>query len=112
MCSNEYTKARHLAVSCLTLFNAHRGGEPVRLLLKTVLGFAIVWSVEQWLFGHFKVTFQAGKGYNHLVLVWIPDDAAEAVRQLADPGRRKERGVQEEKLYLFSCVQGSHDHVS
>ena len=68
--------------------------------------------VEKQLFGHMKVTFQPGKGNNHLVPVLIPDDTAEALRQLSDVDRRKECGVQEGNRYLFPCIYGSLDHVS
>jgi len=121
--STEYTRIRDLAVSRLTLFNARRGGELARLLLtewhdaetgswvdqNAVMKLS---QVEKQLFGHMKVTFQPGKGNNHLVPVLIPDDTAEALRQLSDVDRRKECGVQEGNRYLFPCIYGSLDHVS
>jgi len=121
--SNEYTKARDLAVSRLTLFNARRGGEPARLLLSEwqdaesgswVDQNAVhkLNEVEQQLFGHLKVTFQAGKGNNHLVPVLIPDDTAKTLRQLASAETRKQCAVDERNTYLFPCIQGSLEHVS
>ena len=68
---------RDLTVSRLTLFNARRGGEPARLTLKewneaasgTWLGTDIdgkANEIERKLFGDFKLTYQSGKGNNHL----------------------------------------------
>ena len=68
--------------------------------------------VEKQLLGHMKVTFQAGKGNNHLVPVLIPDNTAEALQQLLDVERRKECVVQEGNSYLFPCIYGSHNHLN
>jgi len=68
--------------------------------------------VEKQLLGHMKVTFQAGKGNNHLVPVLIPDNTAEALQQLLDVERRKEYIVQKGNSYLFPCIYGSHNHVN
>lgn len=53
-----------------------------------------------------------GKRNNHLVLVLIPEDTAERLRQLANTETRKECGVQERNHYLCPCIQSSLNHVS
>lgn len=71
----------------LTVFNARRGGEPARLVpsewrdadmnswldLKRVQSSSVT-EFERSMFKDLKITFQGGKGVNHLVPHLIPRD--------------------------------------
>ena len=94
--SSNFTELRDLTVSRLTVFNARRGGEPSRLKLDE-------WQEaedNQWidsqrvddmhdpldkhLLAKLRVTYQTGKGNNHLVPVLFPPDTIEAMRKLTN----------------------------
>jgi hypothetical protein len=121
--SKEFVCLRDLAVSRLTLFNARRGGEPARLLITdwkdAELGAWIdnsavkkLHEVEQKLFRDMRVTYQTGKGNNHLVPVIIPNDTVCALRKLCDDKIRADVGILETNRYIFPCTQLSMEHVS
>jgi hypothetical protein len=117
-----YAELRDLAVSRLTLFNGRRGGEPARLLLSewkdaesgTWLNPARIEKLpetEALLFKSMLITYQGGKGNNHLVPVLIPNDSRQAMRLLSDPHIRQMSGVHCANRYMFPCTQESETHV-
>jgi len=123
---HSYSELRDLTVSRLTLFNARRGGEPARLLLSE-------WKDadnDNWLrrsgpqsadsesgdselqmFHDMKITYQSGKGNNHLVPVLIPSDLMKAMKILSDISVREMSGVRSNNIYMFASTQ-SDSHVS
>ena len=121
--SQEFVKLRDLTASRITLFNARRGGEPARLTISEWEEAANdswlntdymkhIDDKEKVLFKQMKVTFQTGKGNNHLVPVLIPIDSTQAMAKLADPKIRKNANVHPSNLYIFPCIQGSLNHMS
>ena len=122
--SSEFIQLRDLLVSRLTLFNARRGGEPCRLLMKEWEDAENdVWlpadSVERIddpamkvLVGMFKLAYQAGKGSQHLVSLLIPNDCITGMRILTNTEVRRNAGVAESNTYVFASTQNSSDHVS
>lgn len=117
-----YAKLRDLAVSRLTLFNGRRGGEPARLLLSewkdaekgTWLDPTRIEKLpdnEALLFKSMLITYQGGKGNNHLVPVLIPNYTCQAMRLQRDHQIRKVSGIQVDNRYMFPCTQQSETHV-
>ena len=109
-----YCELRDLVVSRLTLFNARRGGEPARLTTKEWEDAA----AGTWLRrcheseSQMKITFEGGKGNNHLVSVLFPDDCCNALRKLSDPEIRRSVDINENNHYLFPATHSSDSHVS
>ncbi|XP_057290065.1 uncharacterized protein LOC130612732 isoform X2 [Hydractinia symbiolongicarpus] len=116
--SHTFIKLRDCTCTRLTLFNGRRGGEPARLLLRE-------WQEAEegtWLDrqrfdvvdndGDLKITYQTGKGVNHLVPVLIPKDIFFAMRTLADKEIRRNVGISETNPYLFPSTQNSERHFS
>jgi len=117
--SHSFVELRDVVCTRLTLFNGRRGGEPARLLLSE-------WKeaeTDQWLDkqriaefkdelkDEMKITFQCGKGKNHLVSVLIPKDCLKCMKMLADPENRANSAVRESNKYVFASVQ-SDNHCS
>lgn len=84
--THDFMRLRDITANRITLFNGRRGGEPARLLLSeweeakndTWLNSqyqAKIDDVKRKIFKDTKVTFQGGKGNNHLVPVIIPKDS-------------------------------------
>ena len=114
--AESFTIVRSAAATCLTIFNGRRGGEPVRL------------RVHQWheaLSGELTekdelpddydqdtmlVTFQTGKGADHLVPVIFPPDSISSLKYLTDPEIRGLAGVLPSNDYIFASTQGSDSH--
>ena len=74
-----YVELRDVACTRLVLFNGRRGGEPARLLLREWTEAANgAWlddqRSEELTETTMKITYQSGKGSNHLVPVLIPED--------------------------------------
>ena len=109
-----YCELRDLVVSRLTLFNARRGGEPARLTIKEWEDAA----AGTWLRSchesesQMKITFEGGKGNNHLVSVLFPDDCCNALRKLSNPEIRRSVDINENNHYLFPATHSSDSHVS
>jgi len=122
--SQEFSPLRDLVVSRLTLFNARRGGEPSRLLLKEwEAADKDVWlpqqtieqiddPAERLLAGSLKIAYQSGKGSQHLVSLLIPTDCVKAMTILVDSEVRRNAGVNVENPFVFPYTQSSIDHVS
>lgn len=64
------------------------------------------------MFGRMKITFEGGKGNNHLVSVMFPDDCCDALRKLADPEIRQSVEISDKNIYLFPASHMSDSHVS
>ncbi|XP_057294029.1 uncharacterized protein LOC130657627 isoform X3 [Hydractinia symbiolongicarpus] len=117
-----FVELRDCACTRLVLYNGRRGGEPSRL---TVTQW-IEAEKDEWLdkqriqdiaketnlSSGTKITFQSGKGVNHLVPVFIPKDTVAAMKLLANEQVRKDAGVLEENSYIFPSTQGSDNHCS
>jgi len=121
--SSAYSELGNLVLSRVTLFNARRRGEPARLTLSEWqvaasdqwLNSASVSSgteVEQQLFRELKITYQADKGNNHLVLVLFPSDTVQAMEKLMDQTVREFAGIHPDNAYAFPNLKHSKDHVS
>jgi len=120
-----FVELRDLTVCRLTVFNARRGGEPARLVLsewrdaeqdswldQRHVQSSSVKDVEQRMFKDLKITYQGGKGVNHLVPVLIPCDLVEAMRTLSDPSVRALADVHEANQYMFPSTQLASTHVA
>jgi len=116
--TESFTTVRSSVATYLIIFNGRRGGEPVRLQL------------EQWdealkgdwvdkcdLPGDFDrdtmlVTFQTGKGADHLVPLLFPPETVKAMKYLADPEVRRLAGILTTNNYVFASTQGSKSHAT
>ena len=58
------------------------------------------------------VTFQTGKGADHLVPVIFPPDSVSSLKYLTDPEIRGLAGVLPSNDYIFASTQGSDSHAS
>ena len=114
---DSYVSLRAATVTYLIIYNARRGGEPVRL------------QVQQWkeaLNGEWVdndmeeeeetddelVTYQTGKGANHLVPVFFPPVTHTAMKYLTDKEIRRNAGVLCTNEYIFASTQNSASHAS
>ena len=106
----------------LTLFNGRRGGEPARLLLEELndaindewinkQSLELLNPTERKCATQFKITYQSGKGTNHLVPILIPEDTLAALMILMDPLRRIQGGVNSLNRYVFANTQDSLNHI-
>lgn len=121
--SHYFIRLRDLTVSRLTVFNARRSGEPSRLKLSE-------WQeaeenqwidsqraddmhdcIEKHLLNKLLVTYQTGKGNNHLVPILFPRDTMHAMKKLTNPEVRTSAGVKR-TTYVFPCVQWSATYVT
>ncbi|XP_060085309.1 uncharacterized protein LOC132564693 [Ylistrum balloti] len=121
--NQEYIILRDILVSRLTLFNARRGGEPSRLLLKewkdaengVWIGDSAVQAIddpiEKRMLGNFRIAYQSGKNINQMVPILIPNDCLEGLRKLACSEIRKAAGVRADNIFLFPLTQNSAHHV-
>jgi hypothetical protein len=119
--SAEYVELRWLLVSRLTLFNARRGGEPARLLLKEWNDAEInacvspemiehvIDPLEQALLSQYKLAYQRGKGSRKMVPILIPSDIIPAIRKLVE--QRIDSGVMECNPYLFATIKSEDGHA-
>ncbi|XP_022111566.1 LOW QUALITY PROTEIN: uncharacterized protein LOC110990770 [Acanthaster planci] len=90
-----FNKLRALAVSRLTVFNAHRGGEPSRMTLAEWQDASQAWvdpqhaeanrdPIEKYLLDSYNLAYQKGKGSRKLFPVLIPNDTARAIDKLVE----------------------------
>ncbi|XP_065675843.1 uncharacterized protein LOC136092052 [Hydra vulgaris] len=115
-----YVELRDAACTRIVLFNGRRGGEPARLLLRQCFEAAKdAWLDEQRAQDlteinetNMKITYQSGKGSNHLVSVLIPEDTVRAIEILSYPVVRSNVGVLESNVYVFPSCQSSEKHCS
>lgn len=120
--SKDFTSLRDLVVCRLTLFNARRGGEPCRLSIedwkdakngtwideKNTLKLD---EIEKKILDKVKITYQTGKGNNHLVPILFPVDTFKGIDMICCPDRRAKLKIPLENKYLFPSLHGSTSHV-
>jgi len=120
---SEFVALRDLVVCRLTMFNARRGGEPARLTVKEWLAAKNdEWLVasdvdklpafEKQLFSDFKLTYQSGKGNNHIVPILFPADTISAMQMLTHDGVRDAAAVSLSNAFAFPSTNGSAEHCS
>lgn len=112
--SSNFVSARAATATYLIIFNARRGGEPMRLLK------------SQWdeaLYGEWTdhmpegdendllVTFQTGKGVNHLVPVMFPPQTHKPMQYLMNSDVRENANVSSTNTYAFPSVGNSQNHA-
>lgn len=114
--SKAFIPVRSALATTLILFNARRGGEPVRLRIKQweeALKGEWVEKVSDEEFNEetMLVTYQTGKGANHLVPVMFPPETLSAMKYLVDPDVRKKAGIRSSNHYIFATTN-SDGHAS
>jgi hypothetical protein len=68
--------------------------------------------VEKKLFKDMRLTYQSGKGNNHLVPVLIPKDTIAALKLLGDDAIRNACGVNVANNFMFPSTKSSDMHIS
>ena len=115
---DSFVNIRSATATCLIIFNARRGGEPVRLQLyqwqEAING---QWVDKEDLPTDFDedtmlVTYQTGKGSDHLVPVIFPPESLSAMKFLTKEEVRKDAGVHPNNRYIFASTQNSESHAS
>ncbi|XP_065681295.1 uncharacterized protein LOC124817083 [Hydra vulgaris] len=107
-----FVTIRSATATCLTIFNARRGGEPVRLHL-------FLWNEalnkqnlpEEFDIEQMFITYQTGKGSDHTVPVLFPPECIKAMRYLTNKEVRKNAGIPDENQYIFASTQKSMSHA-
>ena len=114
--AKSYVPIRSATATFLIIFNARRGGEPTRLAIsqweEALRG---EWVDRDDLPNEYDdssvlVTYQTGKGVNHLVPVMFPAESHKALRYLADKDVRSRAGILPSNDYLFPSTQNSPSH--
>ena len=99
--SQSFVNIRSATATLLIIFNARRGGEPVRLqLYQWEEALRGEWVEKEDLPKDFDmntmlVTYQTGKGSDHLVPVIFPPETIKAMRYLTNQETRKNANVHE-----------------
>ena len=116
--ANAFVNVRSAAVTALTIFCARRGGEPARLQIyqwnEAVNG---EWTIKEDLPDEFDkhsmlITYQTGKGADHLVPIMFTSETIQAMKYLTDEQIRREAGVNEKNMYVFASTKQSTSHAS
>ena len=68
--------------------------------------------LEKRLCKEMKVTFQSGKGNNHLVPILIPRDTFAAMKLLSDKAQREAADVSSSNTFMFPSTKHSAMHIS
>ena len=116
--AQSYITIRSATATYLTIFCARRGGEPVRLqIYQWEEALKREWVDREDLPNEFHlnsmlITYQTGKGSNHLVPVVFPPESIKAMKYLTDKHIRGEAGVNERNEYVFASTQQSESHAS
>ena len=103
-----------ITATTLILFNARRGGEPVHLTIKQweeAVNGEWVDEVGESPY-EMLVTYQTGKGADHLVPVMFPVETLQAMRYLTNENVRREAGVLPTNNYVFPSLKKSGGHAS
>ena len=116
--SESFATIRSATATCLIIFGARRGGEPVRLQLYQ-------WAEAlngEWIDKEDKpvefnsetmfITYQTGKGGNHLVPVLFPYECVKAMQHLTKKEIRRNAGVADGNNYIFASTKKSMSHAS
>ena len=116
--AQSYVSIRSAVATYLTIFCARRGGEPVRLQLyqwkEAVQGEWVDREdiPEEYQQESMLITYQTGKGSDHLVPVVFPPETIEAMKFLTNKEVRRHAGVSEQNVYIFASTQQSNSHAS
>ena len=115
---DSFVNIRSATATCLIIFNTRRGREPVLLQLyqqqEAVKG---QWVDKEDLLLDFDkdtmlVTYQTGKGLDHLVPVIFPLELLSAMKFLAKEEVQKDAGVHPNNQHIFGSTQNSVSHAS
>ena len=123
MDQHSYVELRNAICVRLTLFNGRRGGEPARLLIEECNDAVndkwidkqrteLLDPLEQALIANLKIGYQGGKGNNHLVSVFIPNDCLKGLEMLCNTKVRSDIGIKNDNPYVFPSINDSERHVS
>ena len=116
--SDSFVLVRSAVITILILFCARRGGEPVRLeLYQWQEAIDGEWVAKEDLPDDFDqtsmlITYQTGKGGDHLVPVIFPGDTIAGMKYITNPNIRLEAGVNLRNNYVFPSTQNSLGHAS
>ena len=116
--ANAFVNVRSTAVTALTIFCARRGGEPARLqIYQWNEGVNGEWTIKEDLPDEFDkhsmlITYQTGKGADHLVPIMFTSETIQAMKYLTDEQIRREAGVNEKNMYVFASTKQSTSHAS
>ncbi|XP_057292356.1 uncharacterized protein LOC130616083 [Hydractinia symbiolongicarpus] len=116
--ANFFVDIRSATATTLIIFCARRGGEPVRLqLYQWQEALRGDWVDKEDLpegfnKGSMLITYQTGKGANHLVPLIFPPETINAMNYLTNMEVRKNAGVHDKNPYVFASTQRSQSHAS
>ena len=111
----EFVLVRTATTTALTMFNARRGGEPVRLRKyqwPEALNGDRLDKGDEPSDHDMLLSYQTGKGSDHLVPVFYPEETWKGVKFLTDDNIRRQAGVSKKNHYIFSSTRGSDVYVS
>ena len=109
--SDTFTNARAAVATALIIFSARRGGEPDRLQLfrwqEVVNG---EWVNKDDVPNYFNgdtmlITYQTGKGLDHLVPVLFPLEMLQAMKFFTNNEVRNNASVHNENRYIFASTK-------
>ena len=115
--SSYFVGFRFAVATHLIIFNARRGGEPVRLQIyqwhEALNGEWVELKdhPEEYAEENMLITYQTGKGADHLVPIIFTRNVIKAMRLLTNPEIRKEAGVRDNNPYVFPSTNNSLGHV-
>jgi len=113
--SESFINVRSATATFLIIFNARRGGEPVRLKInqwKQALDGYWTDKFDENDTPEMLVTFQTGKGANNLVSVMFPPETYGAMKYLCNENIRKEVGIPQSNSFIFANTQKSSSHTN
>ena len=116
--SESYVSIRSATATCLIIFCARRGGEPVRLqLFQWEEALKGEWVDKDDHPGEFNtdtmyITYQTGKGADHLVPVIFPPQSIKAMKYLTNAEVRRNCGIHKNNPYIFASTKNSLSHAS
>ena len=113
--SSNFIPVRAATSTYLIIFNARRGGEPLRLLMNQwdeALKREWTDQIPPEEESDLLVTFQTGKGIYHLVPVMFPPCCHKALQYLCNADVRENANVSRENKHLFPSVGQSTNHAS
>ena len=109
--SNSFVTIRSATATSFIIFNARRGGEPVRLqLYQWQEALRGEWVKKDNLPPDFEmssmyITYQTVKGADHLVPVIFPAETFQAMQYLTNQEKRRDTGVEGGNMYVFASTQ-------
>ena len=115
--SRSFVAVRSATPTCLIIFCARRGGEPVRLqLYQWEVALKGEWIDKDDLPDEFYedtmyITYQTEKGSDHLVPVMFPHETIKGMQYLTNPEAWANIGVNKDNPYVFASTQNSKGHA-